>query len=175
MEPTKNTAFSYAIKWGMILAIVLIALRTIVFITNLYDNALWQYLPILAIAAVLYVLVKKYRDHETSGFLAFGKAFNLSLQIYFYSNFLAAIYSLIYTHYINPTIYAHIIATKQQKLMEQGLQDDQIDTALKIFAMMQTPLALLIFAILYALIAGSLVSLIVASLCKKENPEMFNA
>ena len=131
MLPTKNTAFRYALKWGLILGIVLIAQFAIVYATNQFDSGLRQYLPILATAAILYVLVKKYRDSALGGIITFREAFYLSLQIYFYSNFLNTICVLIYTQY-----YAFILA-----------------------------------AILFSLTIGSVLSVIVALLCKKEKQD----
>ena len=75
--------------------------------------------------------------------------------------------------YFLPDKMAHILEASKQDLLAKGLTDEQIESQMKISRLMQNPINACLVSIFSYGIIGSLVSLIVAAITKKENPNIF--
>ncbi len=169
----KNSVFQLILTWALILGLAEIAFSLILSLTNQFENKALGWINLVIVGVLTFIAVRKIRDKELSGFVNFGKAFGISFQIIFYAGILATIYTFFYFKFINPEMIDHMLQTAEQRMIEKGMPDDQIEAGLKYSRMFMTPGMMAVWGLVGSAISGAIVSLIIAAVCRKENKELF--
>jgi len=76
--------------------------------------------------------------------------------------------------FVDDSLIALSKATAEEKLMERGLSDAQIEQAMEIQGKFLTPEMILVMGLFFGILFGFIVALIVTAITKKTNPELQN-
>ena len=114
-------------------------------------------------------LIKKVKELN-GGFLSLSDALKTGLGIALISGLISVIYTYIFTTIIEPDFFINLAQIQEQKLIDAGMTDEQIETQLGLMAKMSGPMITSAFAIIGSLFFGFIISLI-AGLIMKESKE----
>ncbi|MDN5215857.1 DUF4199 domain-containing protein [Fulvivirgaceae bacterium BMA12] len=167
----KPTVFQTGLKYGLILALINIGVSLI---TNLAGQGANQWLAFFIIviffAIVCFMAHKAFKDNG-DGFMSYGQGLGIGAVMGLVAGLLSSIFSAIYVSYIDNSAMEEATQKQIEKMEERGMSDAQIDQAVEMMSMFQTPVMIVGFGLLYIFILGFIISLIVSAITKNSNPE----
>ncbi len=113
--------------------------------------------------------ILEYRQ-ANEGFISFGKAYGAAFKTGLVMALVSSLLTYVYFAYINPEYIGFALEKAQEQMQEQGLSDEQIQTAVQMQAKFMTPVMMTVMGFVSSLIIYALISLIFAATMKKENP-----
>jgi hypothetical protein len=156
---------------GVILGLAGIVYTLLMYFLNMTFNKVQGYLILIILGAVLFFLVKTYRDNFRHGIIAYGEALGAGIIIFLYYSIIMAIFTYILYAVIDPSLVDKSLAFAEEMLQKRGLPQASIDTGLAMQKKMMTPAFMAPMSILGNMFWGLIISLIVAAFVKKEgNP-----
>lgn len=156
---------------GLILGLVGIVYSLVVYFLNMYLNKAQGYVFMLVEFAVLFFLVKSYRDNFRHGMITYGDALGASIIICLYYAIIMAIFTYILYTVIDSGLLDKQLAMAEEMMQKKGLPQSAIDAGMSIQRKMMKPAFMAPFSILGNMILGLIISLIVAAFVRKEgNP-----
>lgn len=170
MENQNPSVVKAALKYGALIAGLLILLAVIQYKFRANDNAALGWLEMLVIIGGLYWSMKVYREHHLGGFMEFGQGVGYGTLASLFGGSIKSIYDYIFFKYIDPSFLEEIKNTAYDKLMQSGSSDAELNMMEKIYEMAYTPGIMLIGGILSAVLGGVIISLILAATLKKSKP-----
>lgn len=171
MENQKNTILKSSMNYGLITGLVVIVYSLILYFTGLHLNQTMGYFTIAIIAICIFVFSKQYRDTVNNGAISFSQAFSLGLLTGVFAAILLGFFTFLELTFIDPTIIDKQLEIAQEKLLAQGLSEDQIEQAITVSKKMMTPGIMFIMSILSFAFYSAIISLITSALLKKnKNP-----
>lgn len=169
----KNTI----LKWGLISAAVSIIysiINTQLVINEIgFNKALNGLLSAAISMTILFIGIKEYRDKFNGGLITFSKGFKTGFMIVLISTLILAVFSFIYYSYI---IDYSIIENNEMKeslkiMKEKKISEEQIKQSLDYTKKFLSINYVVIIKLIWGIIIGSIFSLIVAAIVKKENKQ----
>lgn len=163
-----------ALKYGLIYSGINIVWSLLMYVTELNRSEMsWVFnLLALAIPVICIVLaVKEYRLTVGNGFISFGEAFKNGLVVCLIGGLIAAAYSILYIKFIDPTFMDFMMQKQVTSMQDMGMSEGDIEKAINRSAKMQTPFWMFTWALVGSLFVGAVISLIMAAILKKPNPE----
>lgn len=162
-----------ALKYGLIYSGINILWNLLLYITELNrsDNAwIFQTLGLVFMIICIIMAINEYKKNEGAGFIDFGTAFKQGLIIAVISGIIGSVYYVLYVNVIDTSFNDYIMQKQVDKMAEMGMAEGDIEKAIGQSAKFQTPFWLMTFGILGSLFVGSIISLIIAAIMKKPNP-----
>jgi ethanolamine transporter EutH len=157
---------------GAILGIVLALYSLIPELIKLSDNIVMDYIGYVIFITGIILGIKYIRNKVENGFITYGKALGAGVLISLFTGFIMAFYSYILVKFIDPNLMAKALEVSQQKWMDSGRTDEQIEMMTSISEIFMTPGFAAFSAIFSFTFFGTIVSLILAAFMKKE-PDIF--
>lgn len=153
---------------GLYLGIVLILFSVVLYVAGLTFETWVQYIsyPIL-IAGAVYAQVN-YRK-SLGGEMTYGQALGVGLMSIIFASVLSSIYTYLLYAVIDPGLLDQVKIMSEQKILEQGIPEEQLDTAMNMAMKFQTPPVMAVMGIVGGAFIGLIISLITAIFTKK-NP-----
>jgi succinate-acetate transporter protein len=163
----KRSIWKETLNYGIILGLVSVGFSVLTYMFDLTFKS-WIMVPSLVISlAVLYFLLRAYRDHYNNGYITYGKSVGAGVII----NLYAAIYIYVLYAFIDPGLVEKSLAFAQEKMIAKGIPEEALDAATAMQAKMMKPWIQAISSVFYSVFFGLLVSLIVSLfIMKKGNP-----
>lgn len=170
MENKPSTAI-VSLGYGVIIALAIIVFSLILFLLNLAKGSGLEYLSYLILLAGLFLAQINFRNKYQGGFITYGKAFTLGMLTSLFLSVIMGIYTYIFFQYIDPGAMEEAMTIAEQKMMDQGLSDMQIEQGMAIARKFQSVGMYTVFAIVGNFLIGMIFSLITAIFVKKEDTE----
>ncbi|TAE27550.1 MAG: DUF4199 domain-containing protein [Cytophagales bacterium] len=166
------STFRVALKWGLILGLVLVAYTLALYLTNTVGDTLPS---LLAYPIIVVVLVLAMRDFRAlnNGFMSYGEGLTVGVVTAAVSSVLSSIFSYFYTNFIDTGATERAIEKIREKYEEMGMSDDQIETSMEMVQKMQNPVWTLVVGVFFYVLMGLIFSLIIAAIMKKEKTDVF--
>lgn len=160
-----STKFFYAV----IMTAASAAFQLILFFTGLQTERLatgkWvQWLGLLIPVVVLYIGIKAVQEESPGHALTYGQRVGAGVLISLYSGLMSAVYTFVHFKFINTEFADYTIEMIRTQWAARGLTPSQMDAAEKITRAMLGPGVQAIIAPVFAVLIGTIVSLIVAAL-----------
>ncbi len=167
-----------AIRWGVIGGLAGAALAMIWHVAGLTDfknsfsatNLLSMLLGWVISLGAIVLGIKQYRDQQRDGFIMFGEAFFTGFLVAVVMAIFSAIFTTIYMTVIAPDIMETAMNESISKMEEQGMDDEQIDAAMKMTKFFTSPIFFAVGTLFGGLFGGAIFSLIGAAIMKKDPP-----
>jgi hypothetical protein len=161
---------------GMILALVGIVYSLVMYFLDLALNKTQGYVFILVQVALLYFLLKSYRDNYMHGQITYGQSVGAGVIISFYYAIAMALFSYILFTIIDPGLVTKQLAVAEEAMRAKGnLTESQIETGMKFTEKIMKPALMAPMSILGNMLWGVIISLIVSIFIKKEGNPLIDA
>jgi hypothetical protein len=156
---------------GLILGLVGIVYSLLVYFLNLSFNKAQGYVFIIVQIAVLFFLVKSYRDNYKNGMIKYSEALGAGIIICLYYAILMAIFTYLLYTVIDKGLLDKQLAFTEEMMQKKGLPQAAIDTGMSMQKKIMTPVFMAPISIFGNMFWGVIISLIVAAFARKEgNP-----
>jgi hypothetical protein len=156
---------------GLIMGIIGIVYTLLIYFLDLTFNQYAGYFYYLVQIFVLFYLLKMYRENYKNGYITYGQAFGAGVVISVYAAVLGAIFTFILYSYIDTGLIAKQLAFAEQTLVDRGMPQTAIDSAMNVQAKIMKPAIMAPISVFGGILWGAILSLIVAIFVKKEgNP-----
>ena len=157
---------------GLILALIGVVYTLVMYFLDLSLNKVQGYIFMLIQVAMLYFLLKSYRDNFMHGQITYGQSVGAGVIICLYYGILISIFTYILYTVIDPGLVAKQLALAEEGMRAKGnLTEAQIEAGMKFTGKIMKPGVMAISGIFLGMIWGTVLSLIVSIFIKKEgNP-----
>ncbi len=164
----KTTMFQHTMTWGAITGIALIIYTLILYLAGLTFNTALGYVSYIILIAGIIMGTLAYRNKVLNGYISYGNAFLTGLLIVVFAAILSSFFSFILMRFIDPGLIEQLVSKTEEKLISQGLNDEQIEIAVdRMRRMMASPFSV-ILGLLGMIIVGAILALITSAFIKKE-------
>lgn len=123
---------------------------------------------LIATFFVIFYGVKEFRDTANGGNLTIGDGLKLGALIALIAAILASAFTLLYHYVIDPGYLDRMMETMREGFEEQGMSDEQIESAMKWSNMFKSPILGAGFTIVWYCLWGFVKGLISGAILKKE-------
>ena len=130
-----------------------------------------QYLGFIIPIVVTYLAHKEYKDLG-DGYMTYGKGLSIGTLVALISSFINGAFIYIYVSFVSDQRIVDARENALFKLEEQGQSDAQIEMAMPWIEKTTTPLAVFIFALIFGVFSGFIISLVVSAFTKKVNTNL---
>ena len=168
MEETKNDLLKHSATYSAIIGFALIIYSVLLYILNLTMSKSLGYLSFLIIIGGLYVGIKNFRDNNPDKAISYGRAVGVGVLICVFFGFLASVFTYLQFRFIDPGLVDKMIEIAEEKMLEKGLPEDMIEMQITGMSKMFTPGIMAIFGFFSNLFWGTIISLILAAILKRE-------
>lgn len=169
-----------ALRFGLITTVVLIVYGLIGFVSGLTDpskmstavswiNSLITYGVMIG---GLVMAIRHQRDENQSGFISFGKAFGTGFKTTLIICLTQAIWLYVFMAFIAPDMMDQILQASIDKAAAQGQDPEQVEAGMKMVSWMFTPPMMAVMAFITLTFMGTIFSLIVAAIMKKDQEKL---
>lgn len=170
MEENKPSNVKVAINHGLLLGVALVLFSLLMYIIGIQLDSKVQWISYGIMIAGLFFGMKQWRDKYNDGFLTYGQAFSNGFLTTLFAGILTSIWVLIFFSVIAPEEINKMLEIAEEKMYESqpNLSDEEIETALKYSKMFMSPVWMAVWGFIGNLVAGTIISAIVAIFVKKE-------
>ncbi|MDB5240644.1 MAG: hypothetical protein JWP57_1269 [Spirosoma sp.] len=162
-----------ALKWGLITGVALIVYSTLLNVLGQMTNG-WLTVVVYVIIVVGLVLGMREFRSLNGDYLTFGQGMGLGALLSAVAGMISSTYNVLYNTVIDPGLQERFMNNMREQLEDQGkLSDDQIDQAMKISKMFQSPGLQFVAGIFGSILVGVFLSLIVAAVLRRHKANPF--
>lgn len=159
---------SLGMRYGGIVGLIGVIISVVIFITTSSTQSPAQYLGIVVLIIGIVMAHREFKN-TGNGFMSFGEGFKLGFMVVLISSIISSIFSYVYLKFIDDSI---LLQAKEQALMEMEKKgvgaDNPAAGMVDFFASAE---AILVMGLIGSVIFGVIISLIIAAITKKEEPE----
>lgn len=163
MEDLKPTTGKFAMNYGIILGVIMIALNVVSYVTGqALEGAQWPQVSYYIIFPVVIMYAISVYKKQNANVLTLGTAIKLGVVIGVISAIIYILYGLLFNYVIDPEFMGQIMEVSVDKMIEQNpdMSQAQIDQSVKFMEMMFNPLIGSAFWIAMSALFGLIWSLI---------------
>lgn len=173
-EQTENngvpiTPISHGMNYGAMVGLGMVILSILFYIIDQSSNEIRSYIDYLIILVGLYMGILNYRDVVSGGYLNYGSCIKIGSLISFFAAVIFSFYTYVFFTFIDPDVINVILDQVEQSMIDQGSSDDEIEMAMGYSRQFMTPLMLTIGTLFSYSIMGTVFSLGISFLLKKES------
>jgi uncharacterized membrane protein (DUF485 family) len=182
MEEKSTSIWKSSLTYGSYMALISIGISVVIWAggllesMGLFGSAIIGLLSFVITFLLLLFFTKAYRNKELNGIISFKQAFQFAILVIIFSVLITTIYNYIFHTLIDPEYMKNLMAVMQQKTLDYmekvGAPEAQIDKTLERFSEIPTIWKTLRQGIVTGLIAGAVISLIVAAIVKKKEEDI---
>tara|TARA_B110001454_G_scaffold172786_1_gene163891 strand:+ start:239 stop:760 length:522 start_codon:yes stop_codon:yes gene_type:complete len=165
---------SLIINYGIYLGVTTVIINLIMYAMGMHLDPHWSVSVISGIFFVGFIVlgIKKYKE-SNEGFLSWGQGVKVGVGISIIAALIGVIYNYIFMSFIEPNFMAEVMEIQNQKLIDQGQTEEQIEAINKMGEAFQSPTLMAAMGIIGSAIGGFVVSAIVAAIMKKTEEEQY--
>ena len=168
MEQKSSSLWKSSLTYGVYLGILLILMSVVYYVTgNTFASSATWVSYALMVVGVVYAQVG-YKK-VLGGTMTYGQALSVGVLTMLFASVITSIYTYLLYTVIDPSLQEQLRIFTEEKIVQQGLPEEQIDMAVDMATRFQTPIMMLIMGILGGAFFGLIISLITAIFTKK-NP-----
>ena len=167
----KVTVSQIGMRYGLILGLVLVVFSLILQMTGLAANNWISSISYIFIIAGIVMAHKAFKDGG-DGYMTMGQGLGIGTLLSLIAGVLSSVVVFIYIKFIDDSMIQLIQEKQIEALEKQGMDDAQIEQAMKMAGAFTGPVAILIFGIIGTVVVGFILALIISLFTKKTNPEL---
>ncbi len=163
----QSTQFQHTVKYSLYTGGAIILFLLLIYVFGMMNNPRMPNIALFMFVAGIFISVKRYRDHENGGVLSFGRAYGTAVLTCVFTGIIWAFYEYILYKYLSPGLLETRIEEMQELWLNSGVSEDLIELQSRLF----TPFVMGISYLFSAAFWGSVLSLPLAAMLKREtNP-----
>jgi hypothetical protein len=160
---------------GLILGLVGVVYSLIMYFLDLSLNKTQGYIFFVIQIALLYFLLKSFRDNYMHGQITYGQSVGAGVIICLYYAIIMAVFTYILYTVIDTGLIGKQLAASEEALLKKGLPQASIDTALAMQAKIMKPGIIAPLSIITNMIWGVIISLLISIFIRKEGNPLIDA
>ena len=167
---SKNIILNYGLYYG----IAGIFLNLIFYALGMHlDPGITGSVLGIGVMIVFIVLATKKFKFDNRGFMSWGQGVKVGLGLILIGIILNVIYQQIFQNFIEPDFMKQALAAGEQKLVDMGYTQEQIDAQMEMSQKFTSPLIQSAFALIGGLFIGFIISAITSAIMKKSEEETY--
>lgn len=170
MEEKATSPLKTALNFGLMTAGAMVVYSLILYVLDLDQNPWLPYLSYVLLIGGIYLGSKSFRDNYRGGYITYGSAVMSGFLIGIVASVIVAVYTYIFFTYINPDAIQEAMTLAEEKLLERGMSEDEVDEAMALSGKMMSPGIMTAMAFFGNMVAGLIISLITSIFVKREEP-----
>ena len=171
MSENKLSISRNAMNYGGMTGIVLFLLFIL---TGILGSSVSSFITIVCYVALgigIFIGTKNYRDTELDGSISYGTSFYSGFLISFFASVLIAFAAFLYLKFVDSSLLVKVMEDAESNLMKSYNDDEEkVEKALEIMQVMNNPSAFALMLVLSYTFWGTLLSLVLAAIIKKQPP-----
>ena len=169
----KVTVSQVGLKYGIMIGLVFIVYGMIIQFLDL-EMQMTNYLNYVAYIFLIIgiVLAHKAFKEGGDGYMSIGQGLGIGTLISLVGGALSGIFTYIYIKFIDDSMLTKIADMQIEQMEKQGMDDAQVEQAMKIAGKFMSAEMIPVWAILGTLFFGFILSLIISLFTKKTNPAL---
>lgn len=172
-----SSPWTIAMRYGGIVAAVMIVITLVQFLTGMSDPANAQSPAAIVIGLISFAVwiggvvmaVKAYRT-ELGGYMSFGEGFRVGFFTFLVISAISGVWNFLFHSFIAPEILEKTLEFMQYTMEDAGAPEDSIDMMMGIYNRIYTPGGMMLMSLVGGSIFGAVVSLIIGAAMKKDKP-----
>lgn len=169
---SKPTMFQTTLTWGLITGFAGIVYTLILYFADLLSNQVASYAGVIISILGIYLGTKAFRDQGQDGYITYGKALGTGVLISLFAAILSVIFMVILYTVIDPELPNRLVAESQDKMIERGMSEDQVEQGMEMANRLFIPMAIL-GGLFMGVLMGFIISLITSAILKKDQGDSF--
>ena len=171
METNKPQLLKPAMNYGAITGLVMVVYSLILYFTGLYLMSFKAVIDIVILSACIFISQKVYRDKELGGIMNYQQALGFGVLVGVFAAIILGFFSFIEIKFIDPTIIDKQLELVQQKYLESGISEEQVEKMMVMAKKWSTPGIMFAGAIFSYAFYAFIITLITSIFSRKEgNP-----
>lgn len=173
MENQANSK-SIILNFGIYLGVATILIELTKYAMGVHLDPHWAF-AVLGGALFIGLIVfgiKKFKE-ANGGFLTWGQGVKIGVGVAIVAALVGSIYNYVFMNFIEPDFVTQMMEVQNQKLLDQGMTEEQIEAANEMGKSFQSPLLMVAFGIIGSAIGGFIVAAIAAAVMKKTEEETY--
>jgi uncharacterized membrane protein (DUF106 family) len=141
MENQKPTAGKFALNYGVILGVLMIAIGVVTYVTGMaLEGQQWpNIIYYIAFPVVIMYAISQYKKANANT-LSLGDAIKVGLSIAVISAIVYLIYGLLFNYVIDPEFMGQMMEVQRDKLLENpNMTPEAVEQSMKMMEMMFNP------------------------------------
>ncbi len=156
---------------GLILALEGIVFSLVLYFFDLTLNKTVGYINIPIQLAILFFLLKSYRDNFLHGQITYGQSVGAGVVMFVYVAIIMAIFTYLLWAVIDPDLVKKSMAIAEDEMVKKGVPQGAMDAGMAFTAKIMKPEIMAAFSIVGTVFFGLIYSLMVSIFVRKEgNP-----
>jgi hypothetical protein len=173
MEEQANSK-GIIINNGLILGVASIILSLVMYATGNHLDPHWSNSVVSAALFIgLIFLGTKQFKAANGGFMSWGQGVKVGVGIAILAGLIVVIYNYIFMNFIEPDFMSQAIEAQNQKFLDQGMSEEQIEAANEMGKSFQSPGIMAAMGIIGYAIGGFIVAAITSAIMKKNEEEEY--
>ena len=168
MQENKSIFWKNSMNFGAIVGLAFIIYEVLLFVLGLSESTTAGYLNYVILIAGIFIGTKQFRDNYNNGLISYANALGSGTLISLFASIILAFYMYIFMEFIDPDALDKIMILAEEKLIDRGMPDDQIEAAIEINKKFMTPTVVAIWTVPTFTFFGFLFALITSAILKKE-------
>lgn len=164
----KSSFWKNSLKHGLIVGLAMVIYGILLYILELNLNQALGYINYVILIAGFILGTKAFRDNELNGSISYGRAFGYSVIILLVATVISIIYSYLLMNVFDPEIIEKMKALGEEKMLERGMTDEQIEMAQQMNSKFMKPGFMMIVGFIAMMFIGTILALITSAFVKKE-------
>ena len=166
----KNASVLYnGLIWGLIIGFAGIIYQVILYMLDQNLNQALGYAGLLITIILLILGIRSFRDTIREGVLPFGPAFGFGMVAIIVSSILGIVYAYVLWTVIDPDIMVKMRDMQiEKRILEKGIPEEAIDQAITLIDKFMKPGIMVALGLASSLFMGTIISLVIAAIFKRE-------
>ncbi len=167
----QNIQLRHTLIYGAIIGGTITFYQVLLYVFGMTNNKTLENVTLFLFVLGVYITVKRFRDGESEGVISFKKAFTTGFLTCLVIGIIGAVYTYFQVKYLSPNLLEEIIELSQERLLNRRASDSHVELQSAFMDKMITPAFVAFASVFSSLFWGSVMSLLVAALLKRdENP-----
>ena len=163
------TPTAVGLRYGLLTGLVGTIVSFVLNATHLEQSpAKWLSVVVLGVGMVL---AQQFYKKARAGFMSYGEGLGIGLTMAAVTGVVSAVFSYIYTHFVDTDMMPRILAKVQTDMEERAMTADQIEQAMGWTRTMLTEPLASVFLVVFSLLIGLVLALVVSAILKNPKPE----
>ncbi len=159
-----------AVKYGVLTSVVLMVYTTIVNVAGQSQNKGLAFIAFVLFLVVGIILAMNGFRAENKGYMSYGDGLSTGSLVSAIIGVLGSAFNLAYNKFIDPSLMARNLEQIRSDMQSRGLDSTQLESAMDVYQKMMAPPVLFIAGVVFNLLAGFLISLIIAAIVRNDRP-----
>jgi len=170
MNQQQTPVLNFAISWGIILGMVMIAMSLLFYFLGIHDNKRIGLLSFGVYVVVMYFAQKSYRDQNAGITINYGRALWVGFASGLFATILITLYNFIFFKLIAPDLLTKMLEEAQLRIIEMDLPSEAEAKALESQTKFMTPGWIAIFGAFGSAFQSFIAALLGAIIAKGTTP-----